>query len=388
MANGWQTLGGVLGGGADIEGAFMRGQHTGAQTANAMEQARNRRLEGQVTQQKIAARQRIQEMAAEYGLDPGDVDLMLGGLGSDFASVQQGRLRGQEFGLRARAADPEVPFAEGQRALMGVASGPVDPLRSQEGLVYSLFSPEEREISPQSAALAEQRSAAASLSRAREEWGPSQSGVTVNLGEMLTGMQPQGSVLRGTPTGYAGATGVPGAFTTTLNTVANILRMGMPFPEEHEARQEMMQMAERTRSAGRTLLNYPEGRITNQMLNNAGVYVVDPTDILRGDDLALSRARSTLRSLNRDLQDKVALLNTGALTRSTQDRTLQSIQTLQNAVADHEALIELFGAGLEQRGAGTGFGGQQIRQRGGAMPPRNAPGAVEGVPAGWGAEIE
>lgn len=119
MANGWQTLGTVLGGGIDREGAFMQGQLQSAKTTEAIAKARMER-------DKQAARERAGTLdftnleAVRGGLG----DIILGGLGSDYAGASQGVLRGQEFDLRALAADPETSALARTRALGAVKGTP------------------------------------------------------------------------------------------------------------------------------------------------------------------------------------------------------------------------------------------------------------------------
>jgi len=140
VADGFRTLGdhiaAAFGAAPDRSGAFMEGRIQRAKTEEALANAR-------IQRDKALAREQLRTMDLT---DPGNVDLatiMLGELGADYASSMLGRLRGQEYDFRARAADPAVPFGEAQRALMGVATGPVDPLRAVgQGTYYNIFEPE------------------------------------------------------------------------------------------------------------------------------------------------------------------------------------------------------------------------------------------------------
>lgn len=125
MATGWQVLGDVLGGGG-AEEAFMEGRRArlgderlGAQTQKALSDAR-------MARQMELARERFE---AGGMTDPAQADLgsiILGGLGSDFSSAMQGRLRGQEFGFREQIADPGTQMPERQYAAQAVAGRPVN----------------------------------------------------------------------------------------------------------------------------------------------------------------------------------------------------------------------------------------------------------------------
>lgn len=104
----------AFGGGPDRQAAYTEGRYQGARTADAIAKAR-------LNRDKALARSRV------AGSDFGELnltDVLLGELGSDYAGVQQGRLRGQEYGFRERIADPATPMDERQYAAQGVQGAP------------------------------------------------------------------------------------------------------------------------------------------------------------------------------------------------------------------------------------------------------------------------
>lgn len=135
---GWETLGSVLGGGVDTEGAFEKGRLRTAQTENALMQARNRQLEGVALEAKNKARAQLEDALVKTGkYTPEEVRMMAtvmnGELGTDFAATTQGMLRTQEYGNRDILGNPEAPlgdqFAAGQ-AVQGKVLSPYEMLGS------------------------------------------------------------------------------------------------------------------------------------------------------------------------------------------------------------------------------------------------------------------
>lgn len=121
MATGWEQLGAALGG--DSESAYQEGRFMGAKTEDALASARERveknaaraRLESDLV---AAGTPREQARAASTALSAG------GGIDDPISMM----LKSQEYGFRAKAGDPNVPLDIGQRSLLGVANGPVEPI--------------------------------------------------------------------------------------------------------------------------------------------------------------------------------------------------------------------------------------------------------------------
>jgi hypothetical protein len=122
----WGTLGEVLGGGIDREGAYDQGRMQRARTEEALNRAR-------IERDKALARENVRAGDSE-ALLAGDADLarelILGNLGSDFSAVQHGRLRGQELGFRETIANPETPMDVRQITAQAVSGRPEPYLRS------------------------------------------------------------------------------------------------------------------------------------------------------------------------------------------------------------------------------------------------------------------
>lgn len=114
-------LAAAFGEGPDRQGAFEEGRLKRAQTERALAAAAEAR-------DAAIARSRLR--GADFANPSNDTlfDLMVGGLGSDFASTMQGRLRGQEYGFRETIADPETDMAARQYAAQAVAGRPVNYL--------------------------------------------------------------------------------------------------------------------------------------------------------------------------------------------------------------------------------------------------------------------
>lgn len=115
----WARLGDALGGDSELE--YEKGLQLGANTENALAQASERR-------QKAKAQMDLSSQLQAAGFKPEIADASAGALtaGANLGDVieMQGKTQAQNF--RATAADPNVPFSVGNRALMGVASGPVE----------------------------------------------------------------------------------------------------------------------------------------------------------------------------------------------------------------------------------------------------------------------
>lgn len=120
---GWESLGQIIGSKGNRIGnelAYAKGASLGANTELALAKAR----ESVATEQ---ARSALGAQLAAAGLDQSLADASVGALTAggklgDVIDLQKGV---DERHYRATAADPNVPFAIGNRALMGVASAPI-----------------------------------------------------------------------------------------------------------------------------------------------------------------------------------------------------------------------------------------------------------------------
>lgn len=139
--DGWAKLGAALGG-DQSELAYQQGLSLGAKTQNALAEARKRVDENMFREQSA---QDLGDVFAGH-MSPTDEALAyshLGRSGLNLGDILGARGKVQEQGFRATAADPNVPLGIGNRALMGVANGPVEPLKAVgKGGYQNIFEPE------------------------------------------------------------------------------------------------------------------------------------------------------------------------------------------------------------------------------------------------------
>lgn len=130
--DGWANLGAAFGG--DSEKSYQEGLALGAKTEDALAQARER-------VEKNAARARLSTDLRAMGMKENDARAASTALtaGADLTDPIQAMLKGQEFDFRAKAGDPNVPLDEGNRALLGVASGPVEPIYKVGNRAFNKF---------------------------------------------------------------------------------------------------------------------------------------------------------------------------------------------------------------------------------------------------------
>lgn len=119
----FSQLGEALGGG-DPDLAFAKGRHLGATTEVALSQAAER-VEKQKAQQGLAAQLEAAGFDPKVAAASATALTAGGGLGDVLSMLG----KQQEQGFRKTAADPNTSFDIGNRALLGVASGPVDPVQ-------------------------------------------------------------------------------------------------------------------------------------------------------------------------------------------------------------------------------------------------------------------
>lgn len=129
---GWANLGAAFGG--DSEKSYQEGLALGAKTEDALAAARER-------VEKNAARARMAQELRATGLDENTANAASTALtaGASLTDPIQLMLKNQEFGFRAKAGDPNVSLDEGNRALLGVASGPVEPIYKVGNRAFNKF---------------------------------------------------------------------------------------------------------------------------------------------------------------------------------------------------------------------------------------------------------
>lgn len=359
--SGWQQLGSVLGGGIDREGAHAQGLQMGAQTQNALAQARVRQMDEIKKRDEFENSRNFARAALDLGLasNAQEADalstMLLGGAGN-LQQIMGGRQTGQTMGFRQEMAAPETDFARAQRLRMAAGDPIVDRVGTGQGFMWDRMSNQplaEALLTPQGEAQAFQREQAGLLSQARRE-DPERfraPPVSISFGGQLGDEISRGTVLPDvSPSAYPRATGVRGFVTNLQNLATNLLTGELSDVEANEARQAMEQLASRTRAAGRILMGISQGRITDAQMRESGVYAVDPTDVLRGDRLALSRAQSTLSAFERELQKQNLIMQTAPPTSAAAQSAFQNALTIQDAIDDYRALIEMFNAGSRRQG--------------------------------------
>lgn len=133
MANGFQTLGQVLTGGVNREGAFMEGQNAASQIGLRTAQTEQALANAKADQVKALAAQKQQELRDKLAENPAALAnandetlgrIILSELGSQYSAGQEGALRQQERGFRSTAADPAASALERTRALQARAGVP------------------------------------------------------------------------------------------------------------------------------------------------------------------------------------------------------------------------------------------------------------------------
>lgn len=160
---GWKNLGNALGGDSELE--YEKGLNLGANTENALSQASERRT-------KAKAQMELSEQLKAASVDSARADASVGALvsGGSLRDVGDMLHQQQEYGFREDAANPDIPFATGNRRMLGVASGPVERYGAAgEGMVQDKFSDGPPTMTPIGEALAGQRTSAAHLSNERAE---------------------------------------------------------------------------------------------------------------------------------------------------------------------------------------------------------------------------
>lgn len=157
---GWAKVGDLLGGDSELE--YQKGLQLGANTENALAQASERRT-------KAKAQLELAEQLKAANVDAARSDAAVGALvsGGGLKDVGDMLSQQQEYGFREDAANPDIPFATGNRRLMGVASAPVERFAGAgEGMLQDKFSNEEPSVTPIGEATIKQKQATAARANA------------------------------------------------------------------------------------------------------------------------------------------------------------------------------------------------------------------------------
>lgn len=128
MANtsGFATLGHVLGGGVDREGAFQQARYRSAQTEEALASAHAKQQEAIKAERINQATQAISENAPDFRAptDRNLADMLVGGLGAGYSSITEGLLHAQQEHQHTVAADPNTDALTRTRALGSISGKP------------------------------------------------------------------------------------------------------------------------------------------------------------------------------------------------------------------------------------------------------------------------
>lgn len=345
---GWESLGSLLGGGASNAAAAgeMEGMKVGAQTQNALAQARNRRADTAKKMGEIEARDRTAEslFLADLVPDYATGEAYANFLNAGHANLPQmfdAQLKNQELGFRERMADPSLSVGDRNIAAMGVASGPQDPFGHRGGLFYDIFAPENIAQTPESQALTFQRQQAGELSQAKrlDPAAFRSGGVNVDLGGLLTGAQ-------GIPTGidptinFAEGVGVPALGARLANIFADIVPgMPIPFEDREKAINALEDLQGRTIMSAKSMVDQ---RMSNQLMDMMQSFAVKPADVLKGESRSLTRLSQTRDFLRARSQELQLMLSQGGGTSSQRFGLQRDLITLTNLADAYDQVVSQF----------------------------------------------
>lgn len=136
---GFEDIGSLLGLPANNEISYQKGLALGANTQNALQLARQRVRENTALE-KIST---DTNLAAELGLPPGLMAAVAGGIDPRQLTGAAGQIQERNFRATAGSQDPGVDAGARNRALAGVASGPVETFKAVGSKGYQdVFHPE------------------------------------------------------------------------------------------------------------------------------------------------------------------------------------------------------------------------------------------------------
>ncbi len=369
----------ILGGDIDREGARLEGLDIGskiqsrkASTVNALAQARLRVDEAE-------AKQDLADAVEEMGLPKeAAVHLRAGGTLADLAKGLGGQ---QERGFRSTIADIDVPFEQRQASAQAIEGKVVDPFQIEGGLFADVFQPG---AAPEVAATGrskinldeariKQAKASAALSDERRLHpdrfkASTKAGIdtTVPLADQIS----PGPGISIVPEGFnpEEAFGAESFFKGGTNRLFDFVGLGNVFEDQAEAENFMNEISARIQIAMREDIYRPNVAIQKLIAR----YAEDPTQLFRGDDLALQNLNTTTRSLERSLQRTIDQLNSPVkMNKSTTDRLTKQLFFLKDTVADLQAVEQLMqatgGAAPAASGASALGVGETIQIPGGSI---------------------
>lgn len=137
---GFEDIGGLLGVPANNELSYQKGLALGANTQNAMQQARER-VRQNTAMEKLAT---DTDLAHELGLSPGLLSAAAGGVNIQQLTGASGDMQERGFRSIAGSSDPNVDAGARNRALAGLTSGPVETYKAVGSKGYQdVFHPEQ-----------------------------------------------------------------------------------------------------------------------------------------------------------------------------------------------------------------------------------------------------
>lgn len=148
MALADHLVGALTGRGINREGAFMEGQLQSAKTTDAIARAKMAR-DQQAAQERARGIDFTDVAATRANLG----DLIAAGYGQDYAAAGQGLLRGQEFDLRAIAANPETDALTRTRSLGAVLGKPYSDIEAVGSKAFTNLTDDSAEVKPLADAL-------------------------------------------------------------------------------------------------------------------------------------------------------------------------------------------------------------------------------------------
>ena len=339
-------------GGLDRETPRLEGRRIGAQTENALAQARVRRIEEAKKMDELENMKNVQEgLVNAFGMDGntagGYATMLRGGVDPRQMTGALGAQQTTDF--RAQMADPTVPFDQAQRLRMATGDAAFNPTSVQGGLAFDLFAPDPYAsgmTTPGEDALIRQREASAALSDERRT-NPaafrSSTTVDLGLGDLLGGADlPTRRPLGEDDVDFSGAAGLPGAYAKVVNIGADLFGADLPFPEQEKGAQELDRLRGDTLAAAQA--EFP-GRPSNYLLTILEPYTVRPGDLMQGAGRAFENFVTTREKLVDDFYDMHTILqNPLGVSKSDiskitlrYNKMLQLIQRYDKVIASFEA---------------------------------------------------
>lgn len=372
-ADGFSTLGEVLGGGIDREGAFLEGALLGGKTQDALAKARIRRDEAE---QRLQAEEAFRKLGLAGPQAGGAATIARGGFGN-VNQITQALGNIFEQSQRANIADPAMTPELGDinRALASLSTSPQAGVESVgAGLFTDIFGPQagELQVAPTGEASIEATNQRAQLSEAKR-LNPEKFRNVTNIG-LGPGDVPLGDQLVDAAVGTGGipediefseATGLPGALESAANIgveLANVIPfvdIDIPFEETDKASNALRDLARRTELL---LQDFVPGRPSNILLEKLGQFSNDPGDFLRGEQ----RSRLRIQQTRDFIADGVAQMQNLAnnpilftrLTKTQQGKIVQQLPQAASLLKAYDTVLKKFDD--RQKGTVEGAGSLEV----------------------------